>query len=176
MGSWALARLRTLVTLAALVLIMVLGVSWAWAKVTAPFPGNADADATPICVDATVQSGDKVRPGAVTISVLNAGSREGLANQTLEQFVGAGFGAGELDNAPRDADVKRVQIWATDPDDPAVRLVRSYVGQQTKVVKRDAGEPGVSVVVGDRFDTLKKGEKAITATHSTTICGPPLPA
>ncbi len=43
---------------------------------TEPFPEKADA---PTCVDAVVAVGDVLRPGAITVSVLNAGGRDGLA-------------------------------------------------------------------------------------------------
>ena len=43
---------------------------------TEPFPGKVDP---PICVDTTYAAGERIYPQDVTVSVLNASRREGLA-------------------------------------------------------------------------------------------------
>lgn len=166
-----LARLRTAVTLGVLALLLLLGVSWAWGALTDPFPREAKP---PICVDEKVAAGDTVRPGGVTISVLNAGTREGLAGRTLDALVDGGFARGRLSNAPDDVKVGGAQIWAPDDRDPAVLLLKSYLGGKgVKVLERKAPEPGINVLVGDKFPGVTKGRQKIVAKHDATICAPP---
>ena len=73
MGEWRLtARLRTLITLAALLVLMLLGVSWGWAQMTKPFPGKVKAS---ICAPTSYKAGDQLAVQDVTVSVLNASGR-----------------------------------------------------------------------------------------------------
>jgi hypothetical protein len=163
------ARLRSAATLVVLVVVMLTGVAWAWSSVTKPFPEREKA-AT--CVTHPVSKGDKVYPDQVTVSVLNAGTREGLADRTMTDLVTAGLDRGETDNAPDDADVTGAQIWAADGNDPAVKLVISYLGKAAKVVHRDPLLPGVNVIVGDDFSGPVKGRTWVLARESSTVCGP----
>lgn len=164
------ARLRSALTLAALGLVLVLGVTWAWTAVTEPFPGRVEA---PVCVSTQVAEGDKVFPDQVTVSVLNAGSRAGLAQRTMSDLVDSGLARGSLGNAPRGTEVRNAQIWTDDPDDPAVRLVRSYLGKRAVVVEQEPTLPGVNIVVGDKFRVVKQGRKSVVAQADTEICSPP---
>ena len=106
----------------------------------------------------TVAKGEKVQPDEVTVSVFNAGTTDGLATKTMEQLQTRGFAPGETGNAPS-ADVDRVEVWAEDARNPAVRLVASYLGRSDKVVtpKGEALGVGVVVVVGDDFRRVRPG-------------------
>lgn len=168
------ARIRSAATMLGLVALLLIGVAWALSAVSEPFPEKEEEAAT--CASTSVAEGQKVYPGQVTVSVLNASSRAGLANQTMNSLVEAGLARGELGNAPKDADVSRVQIWAEDPKNPAVRLARSFLGKGVKVVRRDPPLPGVNIVVGDEFAGAKKGRGSVTAREGTTICSPPTDA
>lgn len=161
---------RTGLTLAGLAVLVVLGGLWGWSAITQPFPGKTTP---PTCVATTVQQGEKVFPGQVTVSVLNASGRDGLAGRTMGEFVDAGFGEGDTGNAPRDARVKRAAIWTSTPASPDVRLVASRLGQ-AKVVERDGPGVGVTVLVGDGFEKLVKGRPSVTAKQGTEICSPPV--
>lgn len=169
MGPEGIARTKALATVGVLILVLAVGVTWAWAAVTEPFPEQAP---TPDCDDISIDAGQPLRPGSVTVSVLNAGGQEGLARQTMDDLVTRGFDEGELANAPDDADVARVQVWTTERNDPAVRLVRSYLGRDVPVVRRDGGEPGINVVVGPGFAGTVKGYGRIVVKDDTTVCGP----
>lgn len=164
------ARLRSLATLVGLGLLLVVAASWGWSALTQPFP-EGDDDA--ICVERTFDPGDRIDRGDVTVSVLNAGTRNGLAGLTMNLLKDAGFAPGQEGNAPRDAKVGTVQIWATDRTAPAVRLVASHLGKDVRVVRREPTTAGVQVVVGDGFDELVAGKRSIRTRGEVSVCGPP---
>ena len=83
---------RSAVTIVVLGTILAIGAVWGWRAMTEPFPGKADASA---CVTQAVQRGEKVYPDQVVVSVLNAGSREGLAGRTMGLLVDEGFREGD---------------------------------------------------------------------------------
>lgn len=174
MTAKLLARLRTVGTLAALLVLLLLGVTWGWSAVTAPLPESEESAA--LCEDVTVAEGEKVFPEQVTVSVLNAGSREGLASRTMADLVGKGLHQGQNANAPDDAEVDYVEIWTDDPGSPAVRLVRSYLtegGKGVVVVRRDPLNLGVNVVVGDDYGEVVDGRTSVVARQDAIICSPP---
>ena len=100
--SSAQAKIRSAATMIGLAVVLLVGVAWAWSAVTEPFPERDDAVT---CTSTKVGEGEKVYPDQVAVSVLNAGSREGLANRTMSDLVEAGLAKGELGNAPDDAEV-----------------------------------------------------------------------
>jgi hypothetical protein len=165
----AIARLKALATFIVLGVVLLIGVTWAWAAITEPFP---EREPTPPCVTTVIRAGEPLRPGAITISVLNAGGEEGLARQTMDDFTRRGFDEGELANAPGGTKVTRAQVWTTDRTNPAARLVRSYLGRTVKVVERDGGQPGINVVVGPGFTGVGKGLARIVLKEEASVCGP----
>jgi hypothetical protein len=168
--SDAQAKIRSAVTMIGLAGLLLIGVTWAWSAVTEPFPEREDA-AT--CTSTRVAEGEKVYADQVTVSVLNAGSREGLANRVMTDLAEAGLDRGELGNAPDDTKVPGVQIWAEDLKNPAVKLVQSFLGQDAKLVRRDPPLPGVNVVVGEQFPGVTDGRGSVVAKQDVTICSPP---
>ena len=163
--------LKTMITLVVLVVLLGVAGSWGWSALTAPLP---DLSSGPACVDTAVQAGEAVTPRQITVSVLNAGRRAGLASRTMTALTDQGFNKGDSGNAPRKTAVGSAQIWTDDPDSPAVALVASRLGR-VKVVQRDVTEIGVVVVVGDRFAGVRRGPSSMKATKGTTICSPPTP-
>lgn len=162
---------RSTLTLAGLSVLLVIGALWGWSAVTAPFPGKSDP---PVCVNRSVGAGEKVFPEQVTVTVLNASDRNGLASSTLALFTDAGFGRGTTGNAPRNADVAHAEIWTRNPDNPDVQLVKSRLGARAEIVDRSYDGYGVVVVVGDGFEDLVKGERSVKAPDTATICSPPV--
>ena len=161
------ARIRTGVTLLVLLALVGGAVLWGWTSLTKPLPSSA----APACTDVDLGRGDKVYPDMVIVSVLNAGSRSGLASRTMTALTERGFVRGELANAPGGARVNGVQIWTSDPTSPAVRLLRQHLGQQrTTVVRRDVNAEGLNVVVGDRFNDLRRNRRQVTVGRATTLC------
>ena len=163
------SRVRSVATLVALGAVLLLAALWGWSAISEPFPQEAKA---PVCVDREFAKGDQVTRRDVTVSVQNAGTRVGLAGLTMDLLVEAGFHEGREGNTPGRRRVDRVEIWTEEPGSPAVKLVASHFGG-ADVVRRPASEPGVLVVVGDGFDDLVAGRKAITAQGEVTVCGPP---
>lgn len=166
-----LPSMRSALTLAVLAVLLVLGASWGFAQMTEPFPGKVDP---PVCVDTSFPAGERIYPQDVTVSVLNASQREGLAGRTMAELVSDGFAEGQTRNAPDKTRVARAEIWTTDPDNPAVLLVRSRLGQAEVLEKADPGAAGIVVVVGDEFEETFEGRPSIVTDADIVVCGPAL--
>jgi hypothetical protein len=163
------------ITLVVLVGLLVVGVYVGWQKLNEPLPGGEDEDQAqvsgPRCDDG-VKRGDVVRPRDITVSVYNAGTRTGLAGQTMSELEARGFIAGDVGNAPADlADVRFVRVLAATRSDPAARLVALQFGPNTLVeaVKEDLG-PGVEVIVSDGFLGLVDAPDRIKARAAGSGC------
>jgi hypothetical protein len=124
------------------------------------------------CDEEGVARGDVVRPADVTVSVYNAGTRTGLAGQTLDQLVARGFIKGRAGNAANKyASVRYVRVLAPTRNDPVAKLVALQFGPRTLVqaATRNQG-PGVEVVVGDAFVGLAKAPTKLRAATSGSGC------
>jgi len=165
------AHLKTILTLGTLTVLVLLGVTWGWSAMTSPFPQGAAA--TRICVQTTVQAGERVAAPKVTVSVYNASDRLGLADRTMAQFEAQGFGAGKVANAPQGSNVNYAQVWTHDPQNPAVQLVISRLGPKAHIADKDPQGPGVTVMVGAGFEALVPGKASVKVTEQSEICSPP---
>jgi hypothetical protein len=157
--------LKSAITLAVLAALVLLGAVWGLSALTAPFPQN---DPVAICEDVDVSAGTEVRRDQVVVSVFNGSKRTGLAGATSAQLVERGFVAGDIGDSPQPA--ASTQIWAADPTNPAVDLVRQqFKGAQ--VVTGDSLGPGVVIVVGEKFQALRKKQvESVVAAADTTYC------
>jgi hypothetical protein len=171
--EWQLTvRLRTAITLAALAVLMLLGVTWGWAQMTKPFPGKVDA---PICVDTAYRAGDELFVQDVTVSVLNASAREGLAGRTLAELETVGFAAGQTANAPKGTAITSpAEIWVDDVDSPGAKLLRARLGKVPVVAHPESNYAGITVVVGDQFAELRQGPQSVILTDDAVVCSPPV--
>ncbi|MDX6325670.1 MAG: hypothetical protein QOK15_2024 [Nocardioidaceae bacterium] len=160
------------VTLTVLVALLVVGGVAGYRALVAPIPDSqGSAGPTHPCRH-KVAKGDLVRSTDVTVSVFNAGTRTGLAGQTLDQLAARGFIKGSVGNAPnRFAAVRFVRVLAPSSHDPVARLVALQFGRHTLVqpVKRSQGR-GVEVVVGDAFVGLTKAPTKLRAATAGTGC------
>lgn len=162
---------RSATTLAVLAVVFLAGLTWAWSRVTEPFPERAEPSP---CTSTLVRAGEDVAPPQILVTVLNAGGSNGLASQTMDKLAGFGFVQGNTGNAPTDTGAVSAQVWAEDPDDPAARLLASYLGKNVDVVDQPSEYPGVTIVVGKQFKGVRKGHPTVTAKADTYICTPPL--
>ncbi|VXC32408.1 LytR C-terminal domain-containing protein [Nocardioides sp. AX2bis] len=158
-------RLRTALTLLVLLGVVLGAAAWGWSRLTSPV---GDAAGGP-CTETDLEPGDRVTTEQVVVTVLNAGSRSGLAGRVTGDLVDQGFVKGQSTNAPSGTEVPRVQIWTDSPRSPQVRLVRGYLGE-VSVVRRDPVGEGVTVVVGDDFEELTAGPARVTVREDTTAC------
>ena len=156
--------MRTTVTLLGLGLLLAVAGVWGWNATMKPLP--AKVDSARLRADTPIAAGEKVYPQQVTVSVYNAGRREGLAGRTMQLLKDAGFTQGSAGNAPA-AKVGTVAIWTTEPEDPDVLLVASYFGKDVEIERRDGPGVGVNVVVGDKFTALAEG-RALRASPRPT--------
>jgi hypothetical protein len=167
-------RAVSAVTLVVLFCLLVAGAVVGWRTLSAPVPGGDEPTTTasdPACND-PVARGDVVRPADITVSVYNAGSRSGLAGQTLSELQARGFIAGDVGNAPVEMeDVEFVRVLAPTKTDPAARLVALQFGAQTIIepITDDLG-PGVELIVGDRFVGLVEAPQKIRAEAPGSGC------
>ncbi len=168
MNERVAGHVRTAATLGVLVLLLLLAVTRGLDQVSEPFPESADP---PVCVDTTVTAGDFLRASGITVSVINAGTKNGLARKTLDDLKAQGFDGGELANQA-DPDVRSAQIWVPGGRNDAVRLVVTYLGGKVKVVDRPSSVAGITVVVGDAFPGVRKGRFQVKVTENGTVCGP----
>jgi hypothetical protein len=165
-----LRGVRSAVTLVFLAAVLVGAGLWGWGAAMKPLP---EAEEEPLCEDVAVAAGQRVYPDQVAVSVFNASTRSGLASRTAEEFIGSGFGEGDSGNAPTGSEVAYAQIWTSDPESPAVRLVKSHLGPRATITEGEQLGVGVVVVVGEGFEALVKGKKSIKATTDGFVCSPP---
>lgn len=159
---------RTTGTLLVLVGLVIVFAAWGWRAATAPWPAKVDG---PLCVDRTVNAGERILPIDVTVSVLNASQREGLAGLTLDALGRHHFTVASQGNAPKGTDVSDAEIWTDDPKNPAAQLVHTWV-PGSKIVQHRAVEPGITVVVGQQFSHVGGGARSVKAADNATICSP----
>ena len=167
-------HLTTAVTMLVLTGLLVLGAAWGWQALFEEVPGTEQAaEPTPSCSTEVIRAGDKVRAGQVTVSVYNGGTRNGLADQTLDALTRRGFRPGEVGNAPDDVDVRRVQVWSTIENDPRARLVARQFGKKTRVrfSDEDLGL-GIDVIVGNGFRKLAKAPRSVSVKQRRELCLP----
>lgn len=162
---------RTAITISVLGLVLVVAAVWGWSAATDPLPQKVD---TAICVHRTIAEGEKVFPQDVTVSVYNAGTRDGLAGRVMQELTDAGFHEGTSGNAAPTVRVPDVQIWTLEPQDPDVLLVASRLGDSVRIERREPVGFGVTVVVGDAFTEVSEGRRAVVARADATICSPPV--
>ncbi len=160
---------RPLVLLGAAV-VMLLGLFVGFRLLTAEADTTVDG---PQCVDRTVKTGDQLTSNLVKVNVYNVSQRSGLANRVSINLQRRGFLAGEIGNIQTKIRPGRATIVTNTPDDPQVLLVAAQL-KGVKILEPDTElKDGVSVIIGDAYDGLKKGaERNLTVSQPVTVCVP----
>jgi len=168
-------HLTTAITLLVLVGLLVIGGYVGIHTLLAPLPSSDKPSATPSaqCSAKSVKKGQRVRSRDIVVSVFNAGTRAGLASDTMVRLAHRGFKRGSVGNAPGSTNVRRVLVQTTDQNDVSARLVARQFGRSTKVrvVSGDLG-PGIDVIVGDNFHKLAKARRIYVVKKSSSVCVP----
>lgn len=166
-------HVTTGITLLVLIAILAAGAWIGTESLFAPLPGEESADPAPSCATRALRTGQRISTRQVEVSVFNAGTRAGLADETMGFLTNRGFDKGSVGNAPSGSDVKLAQIWTTRRKDAAARLVALQFGPAIKVKlkKVDLG-PGVDVVVGNDFRRLAAARRTIVVRNPQTACLP----
>ncbi|MCF6378087.1 LytR C-terminal domain-containing protein [Nocardioides KLBMP 9356] len=157
--------LKSALTLAVLAVLVLVAAAWGWSALTAPFPQE---DPVAICEDIDVAAGGEVRRDEVVVSVFNGSRRSGLAGSTMAELTERGFVEGQVGDSPQPA--KTTQIWSSEPTNPAVLLVQQQF-RRADIVPGDSLGDGITVVVGEKFKSLKKKQvESVTAESAATYC------
>lgn len=173
---------RTPITIVVLLGVLLGAAFYGWQTVISP--GGDDEKAStptkspPTCEKkVTIKKGQQVAAADVIVNVYNAGSRAGLATETLDGLVDKGFKRGIADNAPERV-TAGPNVTVVLPDGKGLPQMRLVHNQFIGVVKYVAGPElaaGVDIVVGDSFRgvdptarTFVRVNRAIkTCTQST---------
>ena len=162
------------VTMVVLIGLLVAGAWFGWQSLSAPLPGEDEepAERSRSRCDDGWSKGDVIVTGDVTVSVWNAGSRSGLADQTMSELTARGFQRGDVGNAPTELEtVQFVRVLTEARRDPAAQLVALQFGANT-LIQEDAEDlgPGIEVIVGDRFVGLVDAPREVTARRASPGC------
>ena len=109
----------------------------------------------------------------MTVSVYNASDRNGLAGRTMDLFEDAASTRATRQRA-EERPGRHVGHLDLTPGRPRRAPGRQPARASVEVVRRDGIGVGVTVVVGDEFEELVRGKKAVVAEDDADICSPPV--
>jgi hypothetical protein len=167
-------EVTTAVTMLVLCGIVAFGALWGWRSLFAEVDSDAAAaDPDRSCATDRLRPGDRLLSTQVRVSIFNAGTRSGLADTIAAALRERGFRVGDVDNAPSDSRVDRVQVRSTERNDVAARLVAKQFGSEMRVRRSEQNlGRGVDVVVGDRFGQLAPASQFVTVGTAQRVCLP----
>ncbi|CAL9533866.1 hypothetical protein SUDANB150_04055 [Streptomyces sp. enrichment culture] len=175
------ARRRGRLAFAGVACVAVLGVlGWGTLQLIDVFTGGDKASAAGAagCVTSARASASPAaavlpKPGQVTVNVLNATTRSGLAQKTADELKKRGFRVGEVTNAPKEYD-KKVTGTGVLLGGPAssVKSALTVLGTQLPGAqsRTDAAREGAAVdlIIGNGFKGLAKPANADAALAELT--------
>ncbi|MBP8921422.1 MAG: LytR C-terminal domain-containing protein [Micropruina sp.] len=158
--------IKTPLTMLALLALVVVGGLWGWTNATAQIPPRQLEP----CVATDV--GGKLAPGHVTVRVLNAGLRGGLAKRVSTNLRSYGFFILRVNNA----EVRHAEtvIVGNAPDSPEVRLIAGFF-KNAKISGDGRADHVVDVLLGDEYQGMVLNPKT-SLPVSGPVCLPKLPA
>ncbi|MFL6023069.1 MAG: LytR C-terminal domain-containing protein [Marmoricola sp.] len=162
------AKLTAPLSLAAAALAVLVMALWGINALTAPFKNDST---TTTSTDCSKPSHHTIKRADVTVSVYNAGKRQGRAGVALDQLETAGFNPGAVGNAPKGFQVQVAVVRTTKTVHPDATLVARAFGPHVPVVVTsvDLG-PGVDVIIGDKFLKLNAKAPRLVRVSSATSC------
>ncbi|MFC8082054.1 LytR C-terminal domain-containing protein [Streptomyces sp. NPDC057340] len=175
------ARRRGRLAFAGVACVAVLGVlGWGTLQLIDVFTGGDKASAAGAagCVTSARASASPAaavlpKPGQVTVNVLNATTRSGLAQKTADELKKRGFRVGEVTNAPKEYD-KKVTGTGVLLGGPAssVKSALTVLGTQLPGAqsRTDTAREGAAVdlIIGNGFKGLAKPADADAALAELT--------
>ncbi|TSB20490.1 LytR C-terminal domain-containing protein [Streptomyces benahoarensis] len=180
-------RHRRRIVLAAAAGICALGlVGWGTLQLIDVFGGTSGkaqaaekgADAKQKCATATPTRPAAAKPPApsdITVNVLNATPRGGLAKRTADELEKRGFDIGKVGNAPAAYDKKvknnGVLLGPSGADGPLKVLATQLAGTRQETDGRK--DRSVDLIIGDTFQDLTKAKDAEKALAA--LAHPPRP-
>ncbi|MFC8879152.1 LytR C-terminal domain-containing protein [Streptomyces ardesiacus] len=177
-------RRRGRVVFAAVACVTVLGVlGWGTLQLIDVFTGGDKASAagaagcaTPAKASASPSAPVLPKPGQVTVNVLNATTRSGLAQKTADELKKRGFRVGEVSNAPAEYDKKVTGTGLLLGPAASVKTSLTLLGTQLPGAERrtEAARKGAAVdlIIGDGFKGLAKPADADAALAGLTAPQP----
>ncbi|WP_156727935.1 LytR C-terminal domain-containing protein [Streptomyces apocyni] len=182
-------RRRRRVVLALVASVAALGVAgWGTLQLIDVFSGDDDQGRTvaadkPDCgptatADATAAVAPKAlpKPDQITVNVLNATPRGGLAKETADELAKRGFAIGKVDNAPAKYDKKvkgtGLLLGAESAKDSALPVLGTQLaGAEQRTDGRKSKD--VDLLIGSGFKKLATKKDAATALVTLTKPTPP---
>ncbi|MFD7436864.1 LytR C-terminal domain-containing protein [Streptomyces sp. NPDC059861] len=112
------------------------------------------------------------KPGAVTVNVLNATTRSGLAKKTADELKKRGFRIGEVGNAPKQWDKKvkgtGLLIGPTSALNTALPVLATQLPGAERSADRARKGAAVDLIIGNGFKELAKKPAADRALAALT--------
>ncbi len=161
-----MSHVRTTITMLVLLGIVVGASWWAWTTLQDGRTATEEPAATPSMV-CTTPPPKKTTAKKVLVSVYNAGAPTGTGGEVMDALNRRGFKRGEIDVAPHDANFDGVVVWTPKPQSAAVQLVVKQFRRARILDRPNPPGPGVNVMVGSEFESLKpKAPRQVTVASS----------
>lgn len=168
-------RATSAATMVGLSVVLIVMAWWGLHNALAPVPSQTSSN-TATCSPAERATKLFARPNDITVSVYNAGARNGYAALTLQRLEARGFNAGAVGNAPAGAvssPVTTARVLTTSTrDDPYALLVARNLGKNVPVeVTTETLGPGIDVLIGKKMGALAKhAPKRLKLPKPVTSC------
>ena len=165
---------RTPITMVVLLGVLLGAAYYGWNTIVNPdddskADGSTQQNQTTCKHKTVIQKGQQIQAGQVTVNVYNAGTRSGLASETLNLLVEKGFRRGVADNLPDDTGIhpwgNASVVIPQGVGAPTSRLVHNQFIGVVKYVDGPELARGVSVVVGDGFRGVKPASQTFVRVN-----------
>jgi hypothetical protein len=155
-------KIRTAVTMLVLIGILCAGAWYGWTRLSEAGAEFTDDPAAAPSEECATPDPVTARAGQTVVSVFNAGAPTGSGGLVMDALEARNFQRGALANAPSDVDVDGLEVWATDIESPEAQLVARQLRRAELVQRLTTPGPGVNIIVGREFDSLRKAPRRLT--------------